>query len=107
MSYRQSSFFQAEDGIRDYKVTGVQTCALPIWALLEAGLLHGDCITVTGKTMAENLAKLDPPAPDGDVIHPIDRPVHSAGGIAILTGSLAPKGAVVKVAGLDDLAFEG
>jgi dihydroxy-acid dehydratase len=76
-------------------------------ALLEAGLLHGDCITVTGKTMAENLAKLDPPAPDGDVIHPIDRPVHSAGGIAILTGSLAPKGAVVKVAGLDDLAFEG
>ena len=76
-------------------------------ALLEAGLLHGDCITVTGKTMAENLAKLDPPAPDGDVIHPIDRPIHSAGGIAILTGSLAPKGAVVKVAGLDDLAFEG
>jgi dihydroxy-acid dehydratase len=75
--------------------------------LLDAGLLHGDCITVSGKTMAENLAALDPPAPDGDVIHPIDRPIHTAGGIAVLTGSLAPKGAVVKVAGLDDLAFEG
>jgi dihydroxy-acid dehydratase len=75
--------------------------------LLEAGLLHGDCLTVTGKTMAENLAVLDPPAPDGTVLHPIDRPIHTDGGIAILTGTLAPKGAVVKVAGLDDLAFEG
>jgi len=75
--------------------------------LLEAGLLHGDCITVTGKTMAENLAALDPPAPDGTVLHPIDRPIHADGGIAILSGSLAPKGAVVKVAGLDDLVFEG
>jgi dihydroxy-acid dehydratase len=75
--------------------------------LLEAGLLHGDCLTVTGKTMAENLADLDPPAPDGEVIHPLDRPIHAAGGIAVLTGTLAPKGSVVKVAGLDELSFEG
>jgi dihydroxy-acid dehydratase len=75
--------------------------------LLDAGLLHGDCITVSGKTLAENLAELDPPKPDGEVIHPIDRPIHSSGGIAILSGSLAPKGAVVKVAGLDDLTFDG
>ncbi len=76
-------------------------------ALLDDGLLHGDCLTVTGKTMAENLAALDPPAPDGRVIHPTSRPIHADGGIAILTGSLAPNGAVVKVAGLDELAFEG
>ena len=68
--------------------------------LLDAGLLHGDCITVTGKTMAENLADINPPAPDGVVVHPLDQPIHSEGGIVILTGSLAPKGAVVKVAGL-------
>ena len=68
--------------------------------LLEAGLLHGDCMTVTGRTMAENLAEIDPPAPDGDVIHRLDRPLHAVGGIAVLTGSLAPKGGVVKVAGI-------
>ena len=68
--------------------------------LLDAGLLHGDCLTVTGKTMAENLAEIDPPAPDGVVVHPLDKPIHSEGGILVLTGSLAPKGAVVKVAGL-------
>ena len=68
--------------------------------LLDAGLLYGDCLTVTGKTMAENLADIDPPAPDGVVVHPLDAPIHSEGGIVILTGSLAPKGAVVKVAGL-------
>ena len=68
--------------------------------LLDAGLLHGDCITVTGKTMAENLADIDPPAPDGVVVHPLSKPIHEEGGIVILTGSLAPKGAVVKVAGL-------
>jgi dihydroxy-acid dehydratase len=76
-------------------------------ALLDAGLLHGDCLTVTGKTMAENLAELDPPPPDGDVVHPLDRPIHVDGGIAVLTGSLAPNGAVVKVAGIDTLQFEG
>ena len=75
--------------------------------LLEAGLLHGECMTVTGKTMAENLAALDPPAPDGDVVHVMTDPIHTQGGIAVLTGTLAPKGAVVKVAGLDQLTFDG
>jgi len=71
--------------------------------LLDAGLLHGDVMTVTGKTMAENLSDIDPPAPDGDVIHPLTAPIHVQGGLAILTGSLAPKGSVVKVAGIDEL----
>jgi dihydroxy-acid dehydratase len=75
--------------------------------LLDAGLLHGDCLTVTGKTMAENLADLDPPAPDGKVVHPLSQAIHDRGGIAVLTGSLAPKGAVVKVAGIDFDRFEG
>ena len=75
--------------------------------LLEEGLLHGDEITVTGKTMAENLALLDPPGPDGDVIHGLDDPLHDVGGIAVLTGSLAPNGAVLKVAGIDFDHFEG
>jgi dihydroxy-acid dehydratase len=75
--------------------------------LLDAGLLHGDCLTVTGKTIAENLADLDPPAPDGDVVHPLDDPIHAIGGIAVLSGSLAPKGAVVKVAGITFDRFEG
>ncbi|MBJ7461966.1 MAG: dihydroxy-acid dehydratase, partial [Ilumatobacteraceae bacterium] len=77
--------------------------------LLDAGLLHGDVMTCTGKTMAENLAEIDPPAPDGDVLHPLSDPIHSEGGINVLTGSLAPRGSVVKVAGLskDQLHFEG
>ena len=75
--------------------------------LLDAGLLHGDCMTVTGKTMAENLAELDPPAPDGKVVHQLSKPIHAKGGIAVLTGSLAPKGSVVKVAGIDFERFEG
>src|SRR5215213_5420361 len=77
--------------------------------LLDAGLLHGDCLTVTGKTMAENLAEIDPPEPDGVVVYPLDRPIHAEGGINVLTGSLAPKGAVVKVAGLsqEQKLFEG
>src|SRR6478735_4569087 len=75
--------------------------------LLDAGLLHGDCLTVTGKTVAEDLAALDPPAPDGDVVHPLTNPIHSQGGIAVLRGSLAPHGSVVKVAGIDELRFEG
>jgi dihydroxy-acid dehydratase len=75
--------------------------------LLDAGLLHGDCLTVTGKTVAENLAALDPPAPDGAVVHRLTEPIHAVGGIAILTGSLAPKGSVVKVAGIDIDRFEG
>ncbi|MFM7771204.1 MAG: dihydroxy-acid dehydratase [Acidimicrobiaceae bacterium] len=77
--------------------------------LLDAGLLHGDVITVTGKTMAENLAELNPPAPDGEVIHPLSNAIHTEGGINILRGSLAPNGAVVKVAGLsaEQMHFEG
>src|SRR5438105_2603472 len=75
--------------------------------LLEAGLLHGDCITVTGRTLADNLGALDPPGPDGSVVHPLSAPIHVDGGIAILKGSLAPKGAVVKVAGIDQPRFEG
>src|SRR3954452_4943876 len=66
--------------------------------LLDAGLLHGDVMTVTGKTMAENLAEIDPPRPDGVVVYPLDRPIHTEGGINVLTGSLSPKGSVVKVA---------
>ncbi|MBT3746491.1 MAG: dihydroxy-acid dehydratase [Actinobacteria bacterium] len=75
--------------------------------LLEEGLLHGDEITVTGQTMAENLAMLDAPAPDGEVIHTFDNPLHDIGGIAILSGSLAPKGSVLKVAGIDVEHFDG
>jgi dihydroxy-acid dehydratase len=76
--------------------------------LLQEGLLHGECLTVTGKTMAENLAALDPPVPDGSVVRLFGEPIHADGGIAILRGSLAPEGAVVKVAGIDgDLAFAG
>lgn len=75
--------------------------------LLDAGLIHGDCLTVTGKTIAENLAAIDPPAPDGDVVHRLSDPIHAVGGIAVLTGSLAPKGSVVKVAGIDFDSFEG
>ncbi|MBV1892737.1 MAG: dihydroxy-acid dehydratase, partial [Ilumatobacteraceae bacterium] len=77
--------------------------------LLDAGLLHGDAMTVTGKTMAENLADINPPAPDGVVVHPLDQAIHDEGGINVLTGSLAPNGAVVKVAGLseDQMQFEG
>ncbi len=77
--------------------------------LLDAGLLHGDVLTCTGKTMAENLAELNPPAPDNDVVRTVSQPIHSEGGINILSGSLAPNGAVVKVAGLtkDQKAFDG
>ena len=60
--------------------------------LLDAGLLHGDCLTVTGKTVAENLAELDPPAPDGEVIHPLSDPLHAVGGIAVLTGLAGAEG---------------
>ncbi len=75
--------------------------------LLDAGLLHGDCLTVTGKTVAQNLAALSPPELDGTVVHPLTDPIHPRGGIAVLRGSLAPKGAVVKVAGIDETIFEG
>ncbi|MDQ3106456.1 MAG: dihydroxy-acid dehydratase, partial [Actinomycetota bacterium] len=75
--------------------------------LLDHGLLHGDCLTVTGKTIAENIADLDPPGVDGKVIRPLSDPIHADGGIAILTGSLAPRGSVVKTAGIPHQRFEG
>jgi len=76
-------------------------------ALLGAGLLHGDALTVTGKTVAENLHDIAPPDPDGKIIHAMSDPIHRTGGLTILRGSLAPDGAVVKSAGLDSVAFEG
>jgi dihydroxy-acid dehydratase len=75
--------------------------------LAEAGLLNTDCLTVTGLTVGENLARWRPQPPDGDVVHELADPIHADGGIAILFGSLAPNGAVVKVAGLDVMSFDG
>lgn len=77
--------------------------------LLDADLLNGDCMTVTGKTLAENISDMQPKPVDGEVIHSIREPIHSVGGIAVLRGSLAPQGAVVKVAGIDKdkLQFRG
>jgi dihydroxy-acid dehydratase len=76
-------------------------------ALLDAGLLHGDAMTVTGKTVAENLAELNPGPLDGKVLRSLDNPFHATGGLTILHGSLAPEGAVVKTAGFDSEVFEG
>ncbi|ONI63892.1 dihydroxy-acid dehydratase [Leifsonia sp. ALI-44-B] len=76
-------------------------------ALLDAGLLHGDCLTVTGKTVAENLAEINPDPLDGEVIRTLDNPIHATGGITVLHGSFAPDGAVVKTAGFDASVFEG
>src|SRR6187431_492490 len=76
-------------------------------ALLDAGLMHGDALTVTGKTLAENLADLEPDPLDGKVLRTLDNPIHASGGITILHGSFAPEGAVVKTAGFDLETFEG
>ncbi|GAA1848554.1 dihydroxy-acid dehydratase [Microbacterium koreense] len=76
-------------------------------AMLDEGLLHGDALTVTGKTLAENMRDLDPDPVDGTVIHTFDNPIHASGGLTILHGSLAPEGAVVKTAGFDAAVFEG
>jgi dihydroxy-acid dehydratase len=76
-------------------------------ALLDAGLLNGDCLTVTGRTMAENLADLAPPDVDGTIVRALDNPIHPTGGITILRGSLAPDGAVVKSAGFDTSVWRG
>ena len=76
-------------------------------ALLDAGLIHGDALTVTGKTVAENLAGINPPDPDGKIIRALNNPIHKTGGIAILHGSMAPEGAVVKTAGFDLETFTG
>jgi dihydroxy-acid dehydratase len=77
--------------------------------LLDAGLLHGDCLTVTGRTIGEELASMDVPGPDGTIVHPLGAPIHPEGGLAILRGSLAPDGAVVKIAGIppEQHEFEG
>jgi dihydroxy-acid dehydratase len=76
-------------------------------ALLDAGLLHGDCLTVTGKTMAENLKDIKPPDPDGEILKAVKNPLSLGGGITILNGSLTPEGAVCKTAGIDVDLFEG
>jgi len=76
-------------------------------ALVDAGLMHGDVMTVTGKTMAENLDAMDIDPLDGNVLRPLDKPIHATGGITILKGSFAPEGAVVKTAGFDATVFEG
>ena len=75
--------------------------------LLDAGLLHGDCLTVTGRTVADNLSHIAPPDPDGKVVRALQEPIHRTGGITILKGSLAPEGAVVKSAGFDESVFQG
>ncbi len=74
--------------------------------LAEEGLIHTDEVTVTGRTVAENLAAIDPPKPDGAVVHAFTDPIHSVGGLAVLRGTLAPKGAVLKVAGIDEAQLE-
>jgi len=75
-------------------------------ALLDGGYIHGDCITVTGKTMAENLADIVIPS-DQDIIHPTSSPLSPTGGVVGLRGNLAPEGAIVKVAGMKNLVFTG
>ena len=76
-------------------------------ALLDAGLLHGDALTVTGKTLAENLEGINPPDPDGKIIRAMNNPIHVTGGLAVLKGTMAPQGAVVKTAGFDLEEFTG
>jgi dihydroxy-acid dehydratase len=88
-------------------VDGIGGIPVVMKALLDAGLLHGDCLTVTGRTVSENLADLAPPDPDGTIIHAVADPLHRTGGLTILRGSLAPDGAVVKSAGLERAEFEG
>ncbi|MFL0180940.1 dihydroxy-acid dehydratase [Mycobacterium sp. SMC-15] len=90
-----------------YDIDKIGGVPVMLKTLLEAGLLHGDCLTVTGKTMAENIAELNPPVVDGKVLHALTNPIHPTGGITILRGSLAPEGAVVKSAGFDTDVFEG
>ena len=87
-----------------HKIGGVPVV---LKALLDAGLLHGDTLTVTGKTLAENVAEINPPDPDGKIIYAINNPIHKTGGLVILKGSLAPEGAVIKAASIDEPIFEG
>jgi dihydroxy-acid dehydratase len=87
-----------------HKIGGVPVV---LKALLDAGLLHGDTLTVTGKTLAENVAEINPPDPDGKIIYAINNPIHKTGGLVILKGSLAPEGAVIKAASIEEPIFEG
>ncbi|HZK31597.1 MAG TPA: dihydroxy-acid dehydratase, partial [Corynebacterium sp.] len=87
-----------------FKIGGVPVV---MKALLDAGLIDGSCLTVTGRTVAENLAGINPPDPDGKILRALDNPIHANGGLAILRGSLAPEGAVVKTAGFDADEFTG
>ncbi|MGO2036903.1 MAG: dihydroxy-acid dehydratase [Brevibacterium sp.] len=87
-----------------FKIGGVPVI---MKALLDAGLLNGDCLTVTGKTVAENLESINPPDPDGKILRALNNPIHATGGLTVLRGSLAPEGAVVKSAGFDADVFEG
>ncbi|GAB5409418.1 MAG: dihydroxy-acid dehydratase [Balneolaceae bacterium] len=75
--------------------------------MLDEGMIHGDCLTVTGKTIAENLTEVEPLQIDQEVIHKIDRPIKESGHIQILYGNLATEGAVAKITGKEGLAFEG
>ncbi len=90
-----------------YDVDQVGGIPVVMRALMEEGLLHGDTLTVTGRTMRENLDAIAPPPLDGSVIRSLSEPIHQTGGITILKGSLAPEGAVVKSAGFDDSTFTG
>ena len=90
-----------------YDVDKVGGIPVVMRALLEEGLLHGDVLTVTGKTLRENLDEIAPPPLDGSVIRNLSEPIHKTGGLTILKGSLAPEGAVVKSAGFDESVFEG
>ena len=90
-----------------YDVDKVGGIPVVMRALLEEGLLHGDVLTVTGKTLRENLDQIAPPPLDGSVIRNLSEPIHKTGGLTILKGSLAPEGAVVKSAGFDESVFEG
>ena len=86
-----------------YEIGGVPVL---MKALLDGGFMHGDCITVTGKTMAENLADVEFPT-DQKVVYPTDNPLSPTGGVVGLRGNLAPEGAIVKVAGMKVLEFTG
>lgn len=86
-----------------YQVGGVQ---IVLKTLLDGGFLHGECLTVTGKTMAENLKSIVFPT-NQDVVYPHNKPLRSEGGVVTLKGNLAPEGAIVKVAGMKNLVFKG
>ncbi len=94
--------------VNTWRLTSITSAGfrLIIKALLDGGLLHGDCLTVTGKTLAENHKDVVFPN-DQDVIYPVSNPISATGGVVGLKGSLAPDGAIVKVAGLHNLRFEG